>query len=178
MEAKALRWLPECLRSVSATTLAARCETRPYCCGIASLKPTIGRIPLATVNSGLYGGASYALLSDGPMARSVADLRLGLSILAGRDRRDPQSVDAPMSGPTPDRLRAALVTKIPGCELPATTVAEIERAGQILAHQGWEVEEAEAPELDHVNDIWGKVITSDSDVMLAEMKVRRATQSL
>ena len=141
-----------------------------YCCGIASLKPTVGRIPLAAVNSGEYGGMANALLTDGPMARSVADLRLGLSILAGRDRRDPQSVDAPLTGPVPQRPRAALVTKIPGCELPAATVSEIERAGRVLADRGWEVEEAEAPELDRVNDIWGKVITYDSDVTFAEMK--------
>ncbi len=141
-----------------------------YCCGIASLKPTVGRIPLAAVNSGEYGGMANALLTDGPMARSVADLRLGLSILAGRDRRDPQSVDAPLTGPVPARPRAALVTKIPGCELPAATVSEIERAGRVLADRGWEVEAAEAPELDRVNDIWGKVITYDSDVTFAEMK--------
>ena len=141
-----------------------------YCCGIASLKPTVGRVPLALVNAGDFGGMANALLTDGPMARSVADLRLGLSIMAGRDRRDPQSVDAPMTGPIPDRPRVALVTKIPGCELPAATVAEIERAGRILADRGWEVEEAEPPELDRVNDIWGKVITYDTDVMFAEMK--------
>ena len=141
-----------------------------YCCGIASLKPTVGRIPLAAVNAGEYGGMASALLTDGPMARSVADLRLGLSILAGRDRRDPQSVDAPLTGPVPARPRAALVTKIPGCELPAATVSEIERAGRVLADRGWEVEEAEPPELDRVNDIWGKVITYDSDVTFNEMK--------
>ena len=141
-----------------------------YCCGIASLKPTVGRIPLAAVNAGEYGGMAMALLTDGPMTRSVADLRLGLSILAGRDRRDPQSVDAPLTGSVPARPRAALVTKIPGCELPAATVSEIERAGRVLADRGWEVEEAEPPELDRVNDIWGKVITYDSDVTFDEMK--------
>ncbi|MDE0452597.1 MAG: amidase family protein [Gammaproteobacteria bacterium] len=139
-----------------------------YCCGIASLKPTVGRIPLATANLADFGVAN-AFLTDGPMARSVADLRLGLLILAGRDRSDPQSVDAPLAGPVPEHPRAALVTRIPGVELPAATVSEIERAGCALADQGWEVEEAEAPELDRVNDIWGKVITYDSDVLFAEM---------
>ena len=38
---------------------------------------------------------------EGPMARSVADLRLGLSVLAGRDIRDPRSVDVPLRGPPP-----------------------------------------------------------------------------
>ena len=139
-----------------------------YCCGVASLKPTVGRVPLATVNLADFGVAN-AFLADGPMTRSVADLRLGLSILAGRDRSDPQSVDAPLVGPIPDQPRAALVTDIPGIELPAATVSEIERAGGILAGRGWEVEQAQAPELDRVNDIWGKVITYDSEVLFAEM---------
>ena len=140
-----------------------------YCCGVASLKPTVGRVPLATVNVADFGVAN-AFLTDGPMARSVADLRLGLSILAGRDRRDPQSVDAPIGGPVPQRLRAALVTQIPGSDLPAATVSEIERAGSVLAAQGWDVEVAEPPDLDRVNDIWGKVITYDSDVLFADME--------
>lgn len=139
-----------------------------YCCGIASLKPTVGRVPLATVNLADFGVAN-AFLSDGPMARSVADLRLGLSILAGRDRSDPQSVDAPLAGPEPKHPRAALVTKIPGFDLPKGIVSEIGRAGRILADRGWEVEEAEPPELDRVNDIWGKIITYDSEVLFAEM---------
>lgn len=139
-----------------------------YCCGVASLKPTVGRVPLATVNLADFGVAN-AFLTDGPMARSVADLRLGLSILAGRDRSDPQSVDAPLAGPVPEHPRAALVTNIPGEEMPAATVSDIERAGRALADRGWEVEEAQAPELDRVNDIWGKVITYDSDVLFAEM---------
>ena len=141
-----------------------------YCCGIASLKPTVGRIPLAAVNSGEYGGMSMALLTDGPMARSVADLRLGLRVMAGRDIVDPQSVDSPLEGAVPERPRAALVTAIPGCELPSETVAEIRRAGQLLADSGWRVEEAEPPELDRVNEIWGAVIVIDMEVGFADLK--------
>ena len=140
-----------------------------YCCGIASLKPTVGRIPLAAVNSGEYGGMSMALLTDGPMARSVADLRLGLAVMAGRDSVDPQSVDAPLEGPVPATPRAALVTVVPGCELPSATVAAIRRAGGLLAAAGWTVEEAEPPELDRVNEIWGAILVTDMEVGLAEM---------
>lgn len=118
-------------------TSVARCATRPTaaashrssCCGIASHRPTVGRIPLAVVNSGEYGGMSMAFLTDGPMARSVADLRIGLWTMAGRDIVDPQSVDAPLGGDVPVQPRAALVTAIPGCDLPSATVAEIRRAG-------------------------------------------------
>ncbi len=74
-----------------------------YCCGIASLKPTVGRIPLSVVNSGEYGGMSHALIADGPMARSVADLRLGLSVMAAGTR----AIRNPSTRPWPDPCRSA-----------------------------------------------------------------------
>ena len=70
----------------------------------------------------------------------------------------------------PERLRAALVTRVPGVALPAATVAEIERAGRVLAARGWEVEETEAPELDRVNEIWGKLLMSDFEVGIEDMR--------
>ena len=129
-----------------------------YCCGIAALKPTVGRVPYVS-GFGPDLGFSVHLLTDGPMARSVADLRTGLAIMAGRHIDDPLSVDAPLEGARPERPRAALVKEIPGYTLPSATVAEIDRAGGILRDKGWEVVEAQAPELDQVNDIWGKVLT-------------------
>ncbi len=41
-------------------------------------------------------GISGAFLSDGPMARSVKDLRMGLSVMSGRHIDDPQSIDSPL----------------------------------------------------------------------------------
>ena len=131
-----------------------------YCCGIAALKPSVGRVPFVSSTMG-DAGFMLTLLTDGPMARSVADLRVGLATLAGRHVEDPLSVDVPLQGPRPERLRAALVTSVPGCELPAATVAAIERAGSALAAAGWEVETAEPPELARVTDIWGKVLSME-----------------
>jgi amidase len=142
-----------------------------YCCGIAALKPTGGRIPRAGSIPPLdFGWAMQAMAVEGPMARSVADLRLGLSVLAGRDSRDPRSVDAPLQGPSPLARRAALVTQIPGVGLPAETVAEIQRAGQILAGAGWEVEPAEPPELELVTDTWLNLIAIDFSVMMPGLR--------
>ena len=134
-----------------------------YCCGIAALKPSIGRVPFTPSMEPLDLGLANALLTDGPMARSVVDLRQGLAILAGRHPEDPQSVDAPLRGPVPNPRRAALVTAVPGCQLPPATVAEIQRAGAVLADQGWRVEEAQPPELERVTDIWGKVVVGIVD---------------
>jgi amidase len=142
-----------------------------YCCGVAALKPTLGRIPRATSIPPLDSGFSMqALTVEGPMARSVADLRVGLSILAGRDIRDPRSVDVPLIGPTPRVRRAALATTVSGMVLPRATLAEIRRAGEILAKAGWEIELAVPPELDLVYETWLNLIILDYSANLRWMR--------
>ena len=142
-----------------------------YCCGVAALKPTLGRIPRAGSIPPLdWGMATQAMAVEGPMARSVADLRLGLSVLAGRDIRDPRSVDAPLQGPGPVVRRAALVTRIPGVEIPPETVAAIQRAGGILAGCGWEVESAEPPELDLVTETWLDLFSTDFSTLMPRIR--------
>jgi hypothetical protein len=73
-------------------------------CGIASIRPSAGRVPEAG-----YVPAEDRLLAvelmnvQGPMARRVADVRLGLRILIGAHPRDPWSIDAPFDGPADPR---------------------------------------------------------------------------
>ncbi len=138
-----------------------------YCCGITSLKPTAGRIPHAGSPPLEDGGmAVQAMLVEGPMARSIADLQLGMEILAGRDIRDPRSVDAALTGPAPVNRRAALVTEIPGDPLPAATVAAITRAGEILTNAGYTVEAVAPPELTRVHELWGEVFAIDFEELV------------
>src|ERR1700687_4164081 len=85
-------------------------------CGIASIRPTMGRVPDAG-----YIPAEDHLLAvqlmnvQGPMARRVADVRLGLRILMGAPPRDPWSIDAPFDGPPLARpVRIAVLAAAPG----------------------------------------------------------------
>ena len=132
-----------------------------YCCGIASLKPSIGRIPSVRTIDGFkdYGVAS-AFLTDGPMARSVKDLRSGLLTMAGRHIEDPQSVTVPFEGHIPQKPKAALVTKFENYAIDPANVEAIEKAGKILSNQGWEVEEVNAPETERIYEIYHKIIFS------------------
>ena len=141
-----------------------------YCCGVLGLKPTTGRIPHASSLPPESGGLADQLMAvEGPMARHVEDLRLGYEVLSGRDVRDPLSVDAPLSGPAPTHKKVALVTEVPGVQLPESTVAAIKIAGAIMESQGWQLEEVSPPELAHVTEIWGQILTMDVHVSLEEL---------
>jgi len=60
-------------------------------CGIVGLKPTYGRVSVSGVIP-----LSWSLDHVGPMTRSVKDAALVLQAIAGYDRQDPASVDAPV----------------------------------------------------------------------------------
>ena len=67
--------------------------------GIAGLKPTHGRIPRTGSVFGDALGIFGPFNCYGPLARSVPDLFLGLSIMNGPDLRDPYAVPAPLGHP-------------------------------------------------------------------------------
>jgi amidase len=138
-----------------------------HCCGVATLKPTTGRIAhAASLPPQDYGMSGQAMLAPGPIARSVADLRLCLSLLSGRDVRDPRSVDVPLKGPPPEERRAALVTEIPGARIPSDTLAAVRRAGEILTAAGWAIEEVAPPEVLRVGELWQKLVATDLSVVM------------
>jgi amidase len=54
------------------------------CCGICSLKPTLGRIPRGTtIEPADLPIASQLMMVEGPLARRVADLRAAFELMAG-----------------------------------------------------------------------------------------------
>jgi amidase len=67
--------------------------------GIAGIKPTHGRIPRTGSVFGDALGIFGPFNCYGPLARTVRDLYLGLSIMNGPDLRDPYAVPAPLGHP-------------------------------------------------------------------------------
>ncbi|WP_208642898.1 amidase [Rahnella woolbedingensis] len=61
-------------------------------CNVVGLRPSAGRVPLWP-NSNSFGQLGVA----GPMGRTVADVALLLSVIAGPDPRDPLSIPTPGS---------------------------------------------------------------------------------
>jgi amidase len=138
-----------------------------HACGVATLKPTTGRFPYAnSLEPQDLGFSGQAMAVPGPLARSVEDLALCLRVLAGRDVRDPRSVDAPLVGPRPTKLRAALVTQLHGTPLLDVHRAPVLRAGELLSKAGWTVEEATPPETDRACEVWHLITATDLAAMI------------
>src|SRR5581483_1913957 len=84
------------------------------CCGVATIKPTLGRVPAFNESATAERPPMAQLMSvQGPIARQVADVRLGLRALAQRDPRDPWWVPAPLEGPPPARPVKVAVARLP-----------------------------------------------------------------
>ena len=105
------------------------------------------------------------MLTDGPMARSVADLRTAMEILNGRDIRDPRSVDVPLDGPDTKR-QAAVIKHIPDVDCHPSVIEGLERAASSLAEAGWEIVESTPPGIDLCSEIWAHLLGADVSLLM------------
>ena len=141
------------------------------CNGIASIKPTTGRIPGADTYPAPDGSIAMQLLAvQGPMARTIDDVRIGLTALAGPHRRDPRTVPVPLEGPQPGTRRVAVCAEPPGGATDPR-VAELTRAaGRALQEAGCVVEEVTPPSYAEVIDCWRTLVVSDITLGLPLME--------
>src|SRR5215831_4773917 len=80
------------------TDLSASIRIPAHFCGVCGLKPTEQRVPLTGLIPGLTTPRSVRIMSCiGPMTRTVEDLALLYSIIAGPDGRDIEVQPVPVS---------------------------------------------------------------------------------
>jgi amidase len=131
-------------------------------CGIASIRPSAGRVPDAGYVPAEDRMLAMQLMNvQGPMARRV-DVRLGLRVLMGAHPRDPWSVDAQFDGPPLARpIRVAVLPEPPGGSTDPKVAAVVRRAAQALADAGYVVEEAGPPRYEDAVSCWTRLIMGD-----------------
>ena len=120
------------------------------CCGVSTLKPTLGRIPHATsIEPGDAPISTQLMGVEGPMARRVADLRAAFEVMAGPTWRDPWTVPAPLRGPGLARpIRVALVVDPAGLGTARQVQEGLRKAARALEDAGYAVEEVQPPSID------------------------------
>ncbi len=136
-------------------------------CGVASLRPSRGRVAHAAATQPWPEPISMQLTNcQGPMGRSVADLRRALDLLSAPDLRDPRWVPAPLEGVGGGGpRRVAVVTDPAGLGIDAHVRAGVERAAGWLVDAGYEVVEAEPPRIADAAAVWMDAIWADVGMM-------------
>lgn len=131
-----------------------------HACGVASIKPSTGVIPdTQTFPSPNYSLASQVMLTQGVMARRIADVRAGFDIVAGFDPRDPISVPAVLTGlDAGEKLTIAVMAEPPGGSTHPGVAEAVRRAADVLSDQGHNVVEATPPSYELALLLWAVLL--------------------
>lgn len=140
-------------------------------CGIASIRPSAGRVPdagLVPVEDHLL--AVQLMNVQGPMARRVADVRLGLRVLMGAHPRDPASISAPLEGPALAKpIRVAVLPAPPGGTCDPLVSQAVRRAADALADAGYAVVDACPPRYEDACAAWSELLLGDFAAILNQL---------
>jgi amidase len=127
-------------------------------CNVTGLRPSPGRVPSWPVTD-----VADVLGVEGPMGRTVADVALLLSVLAGPDPRVPLALDAPAPHVPPDQIAGLLARDLRGVKvawsadlgLPVEPAVRevLTPARQVLAGLGCEVIDA-VPDLSGADEVF------------------------
>lgn len=132
-------------------------------CGIASIKPTSGRLP-RTGHFPPAGGWIERLWQIGPMARQVEDLCTVMPLLARGDGQDYTVIDTPLADPRAVNLRALRIAVCTenGIVSTAQEVSNVvQAAARALESEVISVEEARPSCLAQAYDLEMKLLGAD-----------------
>jgi Asp-tRNA(Asn)/Glu-tRNA(Gln) amidotransferase A subunit family amidase len=139
--------------------------------GICGLKPTPGRIP----STGHYPTAAgpFAFLGVvGPMARTIADLKILFEVMQGPDDGDTCAVPVPLSWPDEDELKKLRIGYFEDdgrTPVTAETGAAVRTAAEALRSAGFQVERFQPEALEEARRLWHKFFVVAGGMLLAPM---------
>lgn len=119
-----------------------------HCCGIATLKPSTGLVPLTGHFPPIIAMTDPRTVV-GPMARHVADLAMVLDVISGEDGEDASTLPIPVGdyrGVDLRELRVAWFANFTGAACDTMTADTIRHAAQSLRDSGAQITE-DCPEL-------------------------------
>ncbi|WP_179403517.1 amidase family protein [Burkholderia guangdongensis] len=145
-----------------------------YACGVAGLRPTAGRVPAYNPTQTRDRTLAVQLASvQGPLARTVGDLRIALAAMAAPDARDawwmPVAPDAPFGDDTRFPARVAICASLPGTPADDAVSDAVRQAARWLEDAGCVVEEAVPPRVGDASALWLKLVTNEARSGLADV---------
>jgi amidase len=143
------------------TDIAGSIRYPAYACGVHGLRPTVGRVAAYNPSSPERTIGPQISAVSGPLARTMADLRIALAAMSAKDARDPWWVPAPLEG-TELPKRAAVCFRPDGLQTVAEVAAAVADAAKRLQRAGWVVEEVETtPSLREAAELQTKLWLGD-----------------
>jgi amidase len=138
-----------------------------YCNGIATIKPTQGRIPAFNPSAPAERPLMAQFMSaQGPLAREVRDVRLALDVMSQRDIRDPWWVPAPLEGPRLQTPVKVALARIPDdMETDTDVIGLLRTAADHLANAGYDVVETDLPDRAGTWQLWCDLIMTELSVL-------------
>jgi amidase len=145
------------------TDLGGSLRNPANACGVVSVRPSAGRVPGAQQVPGPDQHISLQLMNvTGPLARTVADVRLVLEALIGAHPLDPWSIDAPLVGkPIAAPIRVAVLSSLPDGPLEPAVADAVRGAADALSDAGYDVVEACPPRYEEAIATWKQLIVGD-----------------
>ena len=134
-----------------------------FACGVATIKPTPGRVPAFNPSATAERGLLAQLISvQGAICREVRDVRLATRVLAGGDPRDPWWAPVPFEGPRLESpIRVAVTSETHGYPANPEVLAGVERAASLLSDHGYAVERVDTPSIMKPAQAWFDVLASE-----------------
>jgi amidase len=142
------------------------------CCGIAAIKPSLGRLSRTTTTIFPEPPLFYEQVAsvNGPMARHVKDLRLALDVMSSPDPSDPLWTPAPRLGATmPGPVRVALTTDPVGDGGSPAVAEGVRKAAQVLADAGYVIEEVDPPSIEEAGHTLEQIVNLELESYLSTM---------
>ena len=139
-----------------------------YCNGIVGIRPTLGRVPAYNPTQTDERPPTIQLMSvQGPHCRTVADTRLALAAMAGRDPRDPWWVPAPIEQAAMHRPPRAAVWADPGgLGIDPKVKEAVRKAGDALSDAGWDVREVDGPDVMKAARLWMQLLMAETKILM------------
>lgn len=134
-----------------------------YACGVVGLRPSFGRLPSYSANPNVESTIASQLMSvQGPLARTVDDIRLGLRGLMPGDSRDPWWVPAPLLEADATRpLRVAVFAGTGNAVVDPSVTASVKQAATWLEQAGCDVEAGTPPGVNELAEMFFSIIKTE-----------------
>jgi Asp-tRNA(Asn)/Glu-tRNA(Gln) amidotransferase A subunit family amidase len=139
--------------------------------GICGLKPTPGRIP-ATGHFPVSAGPFALIGVVGPMARTVADVKVLFEVMQGPDIGDTCAAPVPLRWPCDEeakRLRVGYFEDDGRTPVTPETRAAVRTAAEALRSAGFQVDRFQPEGLEEARRLWHRIFVVAGGMMLRPM---------